>query len=261
MSGRHVDVGASIPTRAALFHGFTGSANAWGTTVLNGLAEAGVEPIALDLPGHGENAGRSDPVDFTLDGALGRIAVGVAGARVVVGYSMGGRLALHHALRPNGDVRRLVLESASPGLAGGDERESRRQRDAALAGRIVELGIEAFVREWEALPLFSSQRRLPTDVRSAHRSRRLSNDPASLAAALRGLGAGTLPSLWDRLGELRVPVLLLAGELDEKFVEIGARMERALPDARLEVVAGAGHAVHLERPEAWLDLVVPFARD
>lgn len=176
----------------------------------------------------------------------------------LVGYSMGGRVALHQALRRPDRVRRLILESASPGLATEEERARRRADDEALARRIVAEGIEAFVDRWEALPLFASQRRLPENVRRRHRAGRLANDPRSLAASLRGLGTGTLPSLWDRLEDIATPTLLIVGELDPKFVEIGHRMAAAMPDARLTVVPDAGHTVHLERPGMWLERVTEF---
>lgn len=171
---------------------------------------------------------------------------------------MGGRIALHQALRAGDRVRRLVLESASPGLSTKADREARRQADDELAGRILDRGVEAFVDEWERLPLFATQRSLADGVRSRHREGRLANDPASLAAALRGLGTGSLPSLWDRLGEVTADALVLVGEHDEKFVEIGREMADRLPRARFEVVEGAGHAVHLERPGAWLERVCAF---
>lgn len=176
----------------------------------------------------------------------------------LVGYSMGGRLALHQALRAGDRVRRLVLESASPGLATEEERAARRGADEALALRIVDEGVEAFVDAWEALPLFETQRRLPDDVRWRHREGRLANDPHSLGAALQGLGTGSLPSAWDRLREVKAEVLVLAGEYDDKFADIGRRMTEHLPRAQLAVIEGAGHTIHLERPDAWLDLVCGF---
>lgn len=171
---------------------------------------------------------------------------------------MGGRLALAYAARNPERVRSLVLESASPGLETESERADRRKADEALAWRIEADGVEAFVAHWEALPLFESHAALPDSVRAIQREIRLANHPASLAAALRGLGTGALPSCWGPLAVLGVPVLLLVGALDRKFVEIGRRMAALLLDAELREVADAGHTLHLERPEAWLDAVVPF---
>ena len=214
--------------------------------------------MAVDLPGHGADAGRRDPGLFTLDAVRGRIEEALEGTGAVIGYSMGGRLALHYATAHPDSVRRLVLESASPGLETEEEREARRSADESLAQRIVRRGVEAFVDEWETLSLFSSQGRLAPDVRRLHRSRRLANHPASLAACLRGLGTGALPSLWDALPRIEVPTLLLAGSLDEKFIAIARRMEARMPSARSVIVDGAGHCVHLERPRAWLDAVGDF---
>jgi 2-succinyl-6-hydroxy-2,4-cyclohexadiene-1-carboxylate synthase len=140
-----------------------------------------------------------------------------------------------------------VLVGASPGLADAAEREARRAADEALAARIEEVGVEAFAAEWGAQPLFEGQ---DERVAAAAHADRLRNTPAGLAAALRGLGTGVMPPLWDRLGELAIPVTLVVGERDEKFRAIAERMAAVIPDCRLEVVAGAGHAVQLERPEA-----------
>jgi pimeloyl-ACP methyl ester carboxylesterase len=112
--------------------------------------------------------------------------------------------------------------------------------------------MEAFAREWEQLDVFVTQ---SPEVRALARADRLRNDPRALAAALRGLGAGAMEPLWDRLGELDVPVTLVVGERDEKFVRIARDMERRLADAELVIVDGAGHAVHLERPEAVAELL------
>lgn len=240
-----------------LLHGFTGSAASW-EGVVDGLAGAGHTPVLVDLPGHGRHAGTADPAHFTLAAALDAIEAIGGWPADVVGYSMGGRLALHFALARPDRVRRLVLESASPGLEDAAERAARRREDEAIAARLEESGVEPFVDEWEARPLFESQGRLPARVRARQRARRLANDAASLAAALRGLGTGALPSLWERLGEVRAPVLLMVGETDAKFRALAGRMAEALPEARLAIVPGSGHAVHLERPDAWLAAVTRF---
>jgi pimeloyl-ACP methyl ester carboxylesterase len=125
-------------------------------------------------------------------------------------------------------------------------RLSRPESDA-LADRIEAIGVEAFVREWSAQPLFAG---LPRGVAEQANADRRRNTAAGLAAALRGLGTGVMPSLWDRLGELRVPVTVVVGDRDAKFLDIGERMAAALSDARLVVVPGAGHALPLEAPDA-----------
>ena len=242
-----------------LLHGFMGSSQAWGEGLVDGLASVGRPPALVDLPGHGRHAGETNPDHFTLGTVFESIEEASAGEPVdLVGYSMGGRLALAFtAVRPEA-VRSLVLESASPGLATAAERQERRASDEVLAQHLEERGTEAFVNEWECRALFESQRSLPDHVRTAHRARRLLNEPASLAASLRGLGTGCLPSYWDALESLVPPVLLLAGELDTKFSAIARSMAQRIPIARVGVVPGAGHAVHLERPEVWLATVLDF---
>jgi 2-succinyl-6-hydroxy-2,4-cyclohexadiene-1-carboxylate synthase len=240
-----------------LLHGFTGAAASWPPSVVNGLVAAGFDVAAPDLPGHGARRGEADAEEFTLEAALSLVELPPEGG-ALIGYSMGGRIALHYALRRPDRVRWLVLESASPGLATDAEREVRRTADEGLARRLEAEGIAPFVHDWERLPLFDTQRSLGEDERARVRASRLSNHPASLAAALRALGTGALPSVWEALPRLRAPTLLLVGALDEKFVAIARRMAERLPDAHLVVVPDAGHAVHLERPDAWLEAVVGF---
>ena len=249
----------SPPARyPVLLHGFMGSAAAWGDRIVDGFTAAGLTPVLVDLPGHGRDAGRSDPGAFTLEAVLGHVGRAGDWPTDLVGYSLGGRIALHFAAAFPARVRRLVLESASPGLATEQERRARRMSDDALAERALQMGTEAFVDEWEAQPLFASRRGADPRVLERQRALRVANDPASLAAALRGLGTGSLPSLWGELPEIAVPTLLVVGALDTKYVEIARLMAQAMPNARVVEVGRAGHTVHLERPDAWLAAVTEF---
>lgn len=243
-----------------LLHGFTGCADAWGDEIVDGLAGAGLPPVLMDLPGHGRHVGATDPSLFTLTATLASVQDAGDWPTDLIGYSMGARLALHFAVAHSERIRRLVLESGSPGLATEAERAARREADAALAGRIIDGGIEAFVNDWEAQPLFAPRRRLAPEALARQRSLRLRNDPHSLAAALTGLGTGSLPSLWEALAGIPTPTLLIVGALDVKYVDIARRMAERMPDARVVAVPDAGHTVHLERPSAWLDAVVRFLR-
>ena len=171
---------------------------------------------------------------------------------------MGGRVALHFAAAYPTKVRRLILESASPGLATEAERLGRQANDEALACEIESHGVREFIRRWESLPLFESQLQLPNPVRAKHYAQRLRNTEAGLASALRGLGTGALPSLWEALPSIQTRTLIIAGELDTKFVEIGEQMTAVLPQAQLCIVPGAGHTVHLERPRHWVKAVAEF---
>lgn len=241
-----------------LLHGFTGSSAAWGSAVVDGLAGAGLPPVLVDLPGHGRYAGETDPERFTLAATLELIEAAGDWPADLVGYSMGARIALHFAVAHPEKVRRLVLEAGSPGLPTEAERADRRAADALLAERAVGEGLGAFAEFWESQPIFETRRALGDQVVLSQRALRLRNDPASLAAALRGLGTGALPSLWDSLAGVTMPVLVMVGSLDRKFVGIASRMAEALPDARLVAVPGAGHTVHLERPSDWLEAVTDF---
>jgi 2-succinyl-6-hydroxy-2,4-cyclohexadiene-1-carboxylate synthase len=230
-----------------LLHGFTQTGRSW-QPVLHALA-ARYRAIAPDLPGHGGFAERR-PASFAACDAYVRVLADQP--ITLAGYSMGGRIALHAALSLGPRVRRLVLVGASPGIADAAERAARAAEDAALADRIEAIGLEAFVREWGAQPLFDGMPRGIAEIAHADRMR---NTAAGLAAALRGLGTGVMPPLWDRLGELTVPVELVVGERDEKFRAIAERMTAALVAGRLHVVPGSGHAVHLEAPEAVAEVI------
>jgi 2-succinyl-6-hydroxy-2,4-cyclohexadiene-1-carboxylate synthase len=254
--------GAGAPTLVML-HGFTGSATGWGG-LLDSLADYGLRVVALDLPGHGRSDAPADPRRYAIERCQQDILavlqkLGVSrGQAILLGYSMGGRIALYTAF--SGFFRALILESASPGLADPAEREQRRRRDEALAASIEREGVAAFIARWEQLPLFSSQARLPQACREELHRQRLRNSAVGLAQSLRGVGTGTQPSLHARLPGLRLPTLLLAGELDAKFTVLARDMALALPQAQLQVVPAAGHTIHLERPRLFLSLVGAFSQ-
>lgn len=246
-----------------LLHGFTGSKASW--THLRAALRRRRRVIALDLPGHGETIMGGRGFDFSLEhtaevvvGALDTIGVS---RFALVGYSMGGRLALQLALAHPGCVERLVLESAAPGLATARARARRRRADDALAAAIETAGIAAFVRRWETLPLFRSLTHLPAPTREVLRRERLACSPAGLAASLRGMGTGVQPWLGRRLNELAMPVLLVAGTLDRKFTRIARRLAARIPRSRLAIVNGAGHIPHLEQPVRFRRVVGEFLGD
>lgn len=182
------------PRHPVLLHGFTGSSDAWGERVVDGLAGAGLVPVLVDLPGHGREAGRTDPEDVSLEATLRRIGSAGDWPTDVVGYSMGARIALHFAAAYPDRVRRLVLESGSAGLASEAERTARRQADDELAARLIADGIDAFVKRWETQPLFESRRSLGPEVTAHQRALRLRNDAGSLAAALGDSGRAHFPA-------------------------------------------------------------------
>lgn len=248
-----VEYGAG-PEAVVLLHGFTGSSASWDAIAAQLAARYHV--LAPDLPGHGATDAPTDPTRYRIEQATADLialldARGIASAHWV-GYSMGARLALHVALTHPQRAVTLTLESGSPGLATQAEREARVAADAALANRIENDGVQAFVAFWESLPLFASQSALTDAVRLTLRAARLRNSPVGLANSLRGMGTGAQPSGWDALAAFDRPTHLIVGALDAKFVDIAARMQKRLPQAVTTVVPAAGHAVHLEQPGAFL---------
>lgn len=244
-----------------LLHGFTGSAADWRKHALV-FAKQHYQVIAIDVLGYGlsdapEEAERYSFAHLTKDfvAILDQLNIKET---ALLGYSMGGRMALHLALTVPERISGLVLESASPGLATESERRARIESDNALADRIEREGVEAFVDYWEKLPLWNSQSQLPEAIRATQRAARLHNNPRGLANSLRGAGTGVQESLWEWLPSLKIPTLLIAGELDQKFSDIARQMAEKLPIAQLTIVAGAGHNVHLERPEEFENLVMEF---
>jgi 2-succinyl-6-hydroxy-2,4-cyclohexadiene-1-carboxylate synthase len=223
-----------------LLHGFTHTGRSW-DPVVAALGES-YTAIAPDIRGHGDASG-AEPV--TLEAVIGDIDELAPERFTLVGYSMGGRIALHAALGLGERVRNLVLIGASPGLADPAERARRRVDDDALADEVQRSTIEEFARRWARTPVLAG---LAPEVAAATHADRLRSTPAGLARALRGLGTGALPPLWDRLGELTMPVNLIVGARDQKFQALASRMATAIPDARTDVVGGTGHAVHLEAP-------------
>lgn len=232
----------SVAPQVVLLHGFTNTGASW-APVVAGLGER-YRAFAPDLRGHG-SASAAEPV--TLDAVIEDIEAAADDRFTLCGYSQGGRIALHLAVRMPDRVSRLVLVGASPGLADAQERARRRAADERLADELEQLTIEQFADRWAATPILAG---VAPEAAATARRDRLRNDPAGLARALRGLGTGALPPLWDRLHELTMPVRLIAGEHDAKFSQIAREMAQTIRSATVTIVPGAGHAVHLERPDA-----------
>ena len=245
-----------------LLHGYTGTGRS-----MDGLARAfqhDFDTIAPDLPGHGRSADRAAGHAYDFDACIDDLVATLAAtgheSAHWLGYSMGARLALACAVRHPSRVRSLVLLAGRAGIANPAERAARRHADQALAARIEERGVEPFVSEWLAQPLFATLQRLGPEFMARERAARLANDARGLASSLRVLGPAAQPPLFGALPRVHVPVLLVAGALDERFVAAAHELARSLPRAEVCVIGDAGHAAHLEQPEAVLRVVREFLR-
>jgi 2-succinyl-6-hydroxy-2,4-cyclohexadiene-1-carboxylate synthase len=234
-----------------LLHGFTQSGRSWREVIAT--MPAGWRWIVPDLRGHGET--RIQPgAPCTMDACTADLEMlwdhlGIDRTHLV-GYSMGGRLALNVTARRPERIISLLTVGAHAGLEG-EARESRRQGDEALAQRIEKDGLEAFINYWTALPLFAGLERRGPSFMAQVRAERMRNTTAGLAASLRGMGAGEMEPLWDQLGRVMLPSTFVAGQLDHGYVASARRLASIVPDSRVEIVLRAGHSVHQERPEAF----------
>jgi 2-succinyl-6-hydroxy-2,4-cyclohexadiene-1-carboxylate synthase len=242
----HAEVEGSGP-RTVLVHGFTQTRRSWGR-VSRALARR-FEVVRVDAPGHGGSS------QVATDVAGGARLLGTVGGRAsYLGYSMGARLCLQLALDASSLVRSLVLVSGTAGIVDGESRRRRRSADDRLAGELEQIGLEAFLHQWLAGPLFAS-----LGPAEAHLDARRENTVAGLATSLRLAGTGAQEPLWPRLHALGMPVLAVAGAKDAVFCDRAEAMVSAIgSNAELALVPDAGHAVHLERPEAFLAVVEPF---
>jgi 2-succinyl-6-hydroxy-2,4-cyclohexadiene-1-carboxylate synthase len=245
--------GEGLPV--TLLHGFTQSGRSW-MEVISKMPQ-GWMWIVPDLRGHGETHTRLD-APCSMDACTADLEMlwdhlGV-GRTHLVGYSMGGRLALHVAARRPERVLSLLTVGAHAGLEE-EERDRRRRDDEALARRIEDEGLEAFVSHWSSLSLFAGlERRGPAFVAEV-RAQRMTNHIAGLACSLRGMGAGEMEPLWDDLAHLNFPCTFVAGQLDHSYVSSARRLAATVAKGRVDLVPGAGHAAHLERPEAFARLL------
>jgi 2-succinyl-6-hydroxy-2,4-cyclohexadiene-1-carboxylate synthase len=235
--------------RIAFVHGFTQTGRSWLRVAASFTADHQV--LLVDAPGHGGSAGVRADLRRGAD-----MLAATAGRGTFIGYSMGGRLCMHLALAYPHLVDRLVLLGTNPGIPDDDDRQARRDADEQLAMAVERDGVPQFLNRWLANPLFATLQ--PSE---ADRTDRLRNTPEGLASSLRLAGTGAQDSLWGRLQELQMPTLVLAGDLDTKFTDIGRQLAAGLPRARFAGIPGAGHAAHLEQPMVTAATIAAFLRD
>lgn len=216
--------------------------------------------VTVDLPGHGKTQVLGGEECYQMSHtaqALMELLDELGISRCyLLGYSMGGRLALYLTLHFPERFEKVILESASPGLESAEARSQRRQRDEILAQQLETGDFYSFLSQWYQQPLFDSLRHHPSFDRLFQN--RLQNQPKLLATSLRQMGTGTQPSLWELLPSHPVPLLLLVGEWDYKFQEINYKITQVCPVAQLEIIPDSGHTIHWENPSAYLKSVIKF---
>jgi 2-succinyl-6-hydroxy-2,4-cyclohexadiene-1-carboxylate synthase len=223
-------------------HGFTQTGKSWATAA---QAIGDSTNTFVDAPDHGESQGVTLSLQETGD-ELADIAFG----KVLVGYSMGARMALHAAIQHPYAMTGLVLVSGTPGIEDDSERAARVKADEELASRIESIGTSAFIQEWIRQPLFAKSKFSKEEIEDRSR-----NMPASLATSLRKCGTGQQEPLWVQLQEINIPVLLICGVRDEKFSDIAKRMNQLIPHSTLRILDKAGHNAHLDQPEAFAQAI------
>ncbi len=242
-----------------VLHGFTGS----GRSLLSfARAWPGFTTLAVDVIGHGQSESPPDASRYTMDACIEDLnaLITVLGFDQVamLGYSMGGRIALRFALEHPERLWGLVLESASTGIEDEGERRARVESDEVLAQRLEQDGVEPFIDYWQSIPLWASQASLPEEKREGLRRQRLQNNVTGLANSLRGMGAGADPAVFELLPSLYIPSLIMAGDLDTKYRDLARAMVPTMPAAELCIIENAGHAAHFEQPEVFAQAVARF---
>ncbi len=245
-----------------MLHGFTGKGANF-KEMLKGFTELESYTIILiDQLGHGNTDIPSNPQRYRMEHATADLKemmdrLGISSVSLY-GYSMGGRLALSFALTYPEMVKKLVLESASPGLALKEDRYNRKQADEKLAEKIQHEGLQAFMEFWTSIPLFQSQKQLSEKTKAEILEQRMNNSTLGLANSLLGMGTGVQSSYWEQLHQIDFPVLLSAGEWDGKFISIAQEMNKRIEKSHFIKISGAGHAIHVEQPRKFGKIVSEF---
>lgn len=243
-----------------LLHGFTGDYSTWSSFCGDWGKHSKL--IMPDILGHGKTDSPHDTKRYSIELLAKDLnsLLHVMGISQVdlLGYSMGGRLALTFAILYPEKVRRLILESSSPGLPTKEEQDFRCMKDNELAEFILEKGVLSFVEYWENIPLFSTMKRQPDQVKEMIRKQRLSNNPRGLAGSLKGMGTGVQPSWWKNLQSIEHQVLLVTGDLDTKFCFIAEKMMGMLKKGTWMTISNSGHANHVEEREKFATIVSDF---
>ncbi len=251
---------AQNKTPVIFLHGFTGSANDW-QFIFDKFPEE-YAPIAIDLIGHGKTDSPEDSKYYTCSAIVHQIDSIVTQLNikkfVIAGYSMGGRAALSYSVKHSDKIIAAIFESATAGIEEVSEKKDRVELDLLIADKIQNDGIESFINFWFDTPLFKSLKQLPNFEQL--KSQRVQNSVTGLSNTLLSFSTGLMPSYWNKLGILTFPVLLISGELDEKYTQLNKTMKNKFSNAQHEIITMCGHNVHLEKPELFTKFVVVFLK-
>lgn len=243
-----------------LIHGFTGSIEDWHQ--FEKFFSKDYNLVGIDIIGHGKSDSPSDLIHYKTDSIIRQIKKvkeAVTGKKIfLLGYSMGGRAALNYALNFPNDLVGLILESATAGIINSSLRFERHRTDKNLADFIISNPIEIFVDDWMNREIFQTQKNLSESVLNKIRNRKINCSKIGLANSLLGFGAGVMEPVFDKLSEIRIPVQLICGEYDKKFVDINQQMQKLLPNSKLTIIKNSGHNVHLEETKQYADVVYSF---
>lgn len=245
-----------------LLHGFISDSQTYTNHIETFLTQCNV--LTIDLPGHGKDHSSTDKTwDFAfITEQMNQVLSQFEDYEFsLLGYSMGGRVALYYAIYGQYEIKQLILESTSPGIADETIRKERQAVDKAR-GRVLEIaGIEVFVNDWEKLPLFQTQYQLDDNKKQAIRRMRLAQNPNKLAKALRDYGTGNMPNLWGDIKRIKSNSLILAGELDEKFVNTAEKMSQEIKNHQIYIFKNVGHTIHVEDEAEFDTIVLGFLKE
>ncbi|MEE9442058.1 MAG: 2-succinyl-6-hydroxy-2,4-cyclohexadiene-1-carboxylate synthase [candidate division Zixibacteria bacterium] len=252
-----VTSGKSDKQPILFLHGFMGNANIWRNTIAN--LDNDFFCVAIDLPGHGQTRADLEYLKFEnlADGLHNFVNTQFTKESILVGYSMGGRIALYTALKYPDTFKALVLESSSPGIEDEEERKTRLMRDEKDSAKMKSTDMRSFLTEWYRMPVFDYLNDFP-DLKEKIINKKSSNDPQALAEVIVKLSPGTQPSQWSNLNQWTKPILIIAGEKDQKYCHIGKKMHAGLANSRLEIIPNAGHIVHLENHKDFMTVLKSF---
>jgi len=243
-----------------LLHGFTGSLNDFKN--IAGQINQEYTIAGIDIIGHGESDSPENPLLYSATETAAQfkkvISEYTSGKVVLAGYSMGGRAAISFAAEYPSLLNGLILESCSPGIDNQSERELRIKQDAKVIDILASKPIEDFTDFWMNLDIFSTQKKLPDEIQKTIRDAKLKNNKTGLINSLKGFGTGVMPSFQSKLKNIKIPVLIISGELDKKYSYICEEMAKKVPLGEHVDIKSAGHNTHLEQPKQFITAVNKF---